>query len=150
MTGNQQLLAEKLGQIGGLTFCPIIAIVREGKILTGLRNYTKDKWKDVSVWTLPGGRSDAGETIEQTLRREVAEETGITDFLITGFVSEVSGAKEGDTVLQFVGESTQEPKLMEPEKFSEWRWIDAKEYLNGPLSSFNPRAAEALRLHLGV
>jgi len=65
----------------------------------------------------PGRRSDIGETIEQTLRREVAEEVNITDLEILDFIGEVPGAKEGDVVLMFYCTTKQDGKLMEPEKF---------------------------------
>ena len=76
------MLEEMLIEIGTDKKCPVAVMVRDGKVLAGLRNYTKDKWKEISVWTLPGGRCDAHETLEQTLRRETAEEVGITDFMI--------------------------------------------------------------------
>ncbi len=118
---------------------------RDGKILTGLRNYTKDKWKEISVWTIPGGRCDIGETLEQTLRREVAEEVGITEFEITGFIGEAPGAKEGDRVVIFSCTTNQDEKLMEPEKFSEWRWVSKDDYLNdGQYSGFNPAARKLI------
>ena len=90
----------------------------------GLRNYGPNKWKAISVWTLPGGRCDKDETIETTLRREIKEETGITEFKILDFIGEVPGAKKGDFVPLFFCETNQEPKLREPHKFSEWKWID--------------------------
>ena len=78
-------MEEKLKEIGGEKKCPIAVMVRNGKILTGHRHYTPDKWKAVSVWTIPGGRCDSKETLEDTLRREVQEEVGITDFKIIDF-----------------------------------------------------------------
>jgi ADP-ribose pyrophosphatase YjhB (NUDIX family) len=112
-----------LNKIGNNYLCPVVAIIRRNKILIGLRNYTADKWKEISVWTLPGGRYDEGEAIETTLRREVAEEVGIRDLAISQFLGIVPGAKEGDQVYIFKATTSREPILMEPEKFSEWRWV---------------------------
>lgn len=113
--------------------------MRDGKILTGRRHYTPDKWQTISVWTVPGGRCDSGENLQETLQREVREEVGITDFKIVDFIGEVSGAKEGDIVPIFFCTTKQDFKLMEPEKFSEWRWVLKDEYIaGGEYSGFNP------------
>lgn len=50
-----------------------VAIVREGKVLLIKRAYAPYQ----HLWTLPGGRLDPGETIEQCAIREVAEEVGL-------------------------------------------------------------------------
>jgi 8-oxo-dGTP pyrophosphatase MutT (NUDIX family) len=139
------MLEEKLSEVGNDKKCPVAVMVRNGKVLTGQRNYTKDTWKNISVWTIPGGRCDAGETLEQTLRREAAEEVGITDFKIEDFIGEVPGAKDGDIVPMFYCTTTQDAKLMEPEKFSEWRWVTAKEYIEEEkYSGFNPTARKMI------
>ncbi|MDB5260629.1 MAG: hypothetical protein JWN37_860 [Candidatus Nomurabacteria bacterium] len=101
-------------------------IIRDGKILLGLRNYTPDKWIG-SFWTTPGGRGDEGETVEECLKRETEEETGITDLKIEEYIGKVDGAKEGDIVEVFVCSTNQEAKLMEPEKFGEWKWFKSNE-----------------------
>lgn len=137
-------MQEQLQKIGSKELCPIAVISRDGKILMGHRHYTPDKWKKISVWTVPGGRCDEGEKIEETLRREVQEETGITDLDIVEYLGEVPGAKEGDVVPIFACKTKQDATLMEPEKFSEWKWIDFGIYKSGELGIFNPKAREVI------
>lgn len=118
---------ENLDKEGDGILCPMAIIIRDNKVLLGLRNYTADKWKEISVWTSPGGRSEKGETLRQTLERECKEEIGITDLKIEKFIKQIPGAKEGDVVLVYRCTTNQEPKLMEPEKFSEWKWFAKNE-----------------------
>ncbi len=129
-----------LQKIGGGNDVPIAFIFKNKKLLIGLRNYTPDKWKAISVWTAPGGRCDEGETLEATLKREVREEVGINDLKIIEYLGNVPGAKDGDVVYVFRAETKQEPKLMEPEKFSEWKWCPVSEI---PPNFINP---ESLKL----
>lgn len=136
---RQNMLQKVLSKVGNPSVCTAAIFVRNGGVLLGLRNYTPEKWKDISVWTTPGGRCDDGEIIEKALRREVAEEVNIKDLEIVEFMGEVPGVKEGDVVLVFYCESVEEPKMMEPEKFSEWRWVPISEYLQGaPYDVMNP------------
>jgi ADP-ribose pyrophosphatase YjhB (NUDIX family) len=131
----------RLLDLGDERTCPAAFILKDFKVLVGLRHYTPDKWKAVSVWTVPGGRGDAGETIGATLLREIAEETGITEVEILAYVQDILGAKEGDIVPVFLCETTQDPTLMEPEKFSEWRWVPLHEFAAGAPGDFiNPDA----------
>jgi len=122
-----RILVSKLKEIGDGLICPVALVFNEGKILIGLRNYTLDKYKDISVWTLPGGRSEPGELIEKTLRREIDEEVGVNDLKIIKFLGKFVGAKEGDIVYLFLCITSQDYKLKEPEKFSEWRWVKIPE-----------------------
>jgi len=138
----KDILSEKLAVIGKKIICPAVAIIRDEKMLIGLRNYTPEKFKKISLWTTPGGRCNEGETIEQALRRETAEETGITKFEIIDYLGDVPGAKEGDVVPCFIGMTVEEPRLMEPEKFSEWKWCDLNEI---PENFINPPALELIK-----
>jgi ADP-ribose pyrophosphatase YjhB (NUDIX family) len=133
-------MQEQLSKIGHELLCATAIIIRDGKILMGYRNYTPDKYKQISVWTTPGGRCNPGEKVEDALRREVLEETDINDLQIIEFLGEVDGAKNGDRVMLFACQTAQEPKLMEPEKFSQWKWIDLATYQSGELGVFNPRS----------
>jgi len=126
-----------LQKIGSTKDVPVAFIFKNDKLLIGLRNYTPDKWKNISVWTLPGGRCDGGETLETTLTREVFEEAGITDLEITKYLGHVPGAKEGDLVYAFQAATKLEPKLMEPHKFTAWKWCPLsdipKNFINSKL-----------------
>ena len=51
-----------------------ILVVHEGKLLLMRRANNPGK----GVWFLPGGRIRCGETIEETVLRELDEETGLT------------------------------------------------------------------------
>ena len=135
-------MQEILNTTGTDTTCPIAVIIRDNKIALGLRHYTSDKWKTVSVWTVPGGRCDPGETIEETLRREVEEEIGITDLTITEYVGEHPGAKDGDKIQVFLCSSGQEIRNMEPHKFSQWKWFSLDQW---PNNFINPHVEELFK-----
>lgn len=129
------MLLDYLSIKGDPTVCTSAVIFKDGKILIGLRHYTEDKWKKVSVWTTPGGRCEQDETLETNLRRETVEETGIRDLVIRKYLGKVPGAKKGDTLHIFRCITGEDPKLMEPEKFEEWRWVRLQEI---PENFINP------------
>lgn len=105
--------------------CAAALFVRDGKVLMGLREYSKG----APLWTFPGGRCDIGEDPEIALHREVREEIGVTDLVIIRLLGEKDGAYKRpdgvvDHVFMYECSTEQEPQLMEPEKFIEWRWIE--------------------------
>ena len=97
------------------------------------------------MWTIPGGRTDIGEILETALLREIKEEVGINYVQIKGFIGEVDGVKDGDIVMIFHCETNQDPKLMEPGKFSEWKWVSIQDYLDNDIySGFNLKARKMI------
>jgi 8-oxo-dGTP pyrophosphatase MutT (NUDIX family) len=118
----QEVLAHKRNK----NAAAIAAIIRDEKILLGLREYENAE----TVWVIPGGSIDHGETLEQAVRREVKEETAIDDLDFVAFVGKVQ-AEDRDPLYVFHCESTQQPKLAEPNKFSEWKWFDLERFADG-------------------
>jgi 8-oxo-dGTP diphosphatase len=104
----------------------IAVIIRDGRILLGLREYEDAP----TVWTAPGGSVDGSETLEQAVRRETKEETGIDDLEFIDYIGEVN-AENRDPLHVFHCESNQKPELAEPEKFTEWRWFALDEFVSG-------------------
>ena len=124
------------------TICTAGIFIRNGKILLGLRNYKTQQYKDADFWTTPGGRCDEGEDVETTLRREVEEEIGVKNFEIKKELGIVPGAKEEDEVHVFLCNTKEETKLVEPEKFTEWRWFNPKEI---PDNFLNPNILKIIQ-----
>lgn len=106
-----------------------IMILRNGQVLLGQRHADPVKASSAlhgeGTWTMPGGKAEFGETLENMAKREVLEETGITvnflklialddnivpdaHFLTAGFLCE-----------DFTGE----PEIKEPDEIVEWRWF---------------------------
>ena len=125
---NEKDLPITLSKIYDERTCPVAVFIKNKKVLCGFRHYKLNTPMELHVWTCPGGRPNKNEIVETTLRREVAEETGITDFRILNFIGEFEGSHKGDTLMLFICETSQSPKLMEPEKFSEWKWFSSKDF----------------------
>ena len=98
----------------------------KGEVLLGLRQGSHG----AGEWSFPGGHVDFGELMADTARREVQEETGLNleKFELISIIDELrylnSEGKHyvviGFKAIDYKGE----PKLMEPDKFKEWRWFD--------------------------
>jgi len=109
----------------------IAVVIRDGRILLGLREYQDAP----TVWTAPGGSVDVGETLEQAVRRETKEEIGIDDIEFVDYIGEVN-AEDRDPLYVFHCKSSQEPALVEPEKFAEWRWFPLAKFVSGQPDNF--------------
>jgi ADP-ribose pyrophosphatase YjhB (NUDIX family) len=137
MSELKNLLSKK----GNRKTCPMALIFKNDKLLVGLRHYILNG-KELPTWTIPGGRCNKGERMGEALKRELAEETGIKNFKITEFVAEVKGASKGDIVFMFKVETDDQPALLEPEKFSEWKWSNLSEI---PSNFINQEALTILK-----
>ena len=120
--------------------CAAVFLFKNDKVLLGLRHYKREDGSLNSLWTVPGGKADEGESIEDALRREVKEEVGITEYTIEKQLGVVPGLTDEFVVHVFLGSTQQEPTLCEPDKFSEWKWFPLDDV---PSNFIN---AEALRL----
>ena len=106
-----------------------VILLKEGKILLGKRHEDPEKADSElhgeGTWTLPGGKLEYQETLEECASREVMEETSIelknsevicvandknphAHFITIGLISE-----------DFEGDA----KVMEPDEITEWEWF---------------------------
>jgi 8-oxo-dGTP diphosphatase len=101
---------------------------REGKYLVLARSQAK--YPDVGMqWEIPGGRIDAGATLEENLKREVREETGLG----VSTISELLAAQDilkpetgKHTVrLTYLGEVDGEVKLSD--EHTDFKWLPLSE-----------------------
>ncbi|MHB8245348.1 MAG: NUDIX hydrolase [Acidimicrobiales bacterium] len=78
----------------------VAAVVREGDKVLLIRRGTEP---EAGRWSVPGGRVEAGETLEDAVQREVFEEAGIGVDVgpLLGYVEHVSGG-EHFVILDFV------------------------------------------------
>ncbi len=69
-------------------------IIQDGKVLLGRR-------RDIDWWNLPGGGMELGETVDEALRREVLEETGL-QVRVGRLVGVYSKPQKQEVVLTFL------------------------------------------------
>lgn len=119
-------LRKRLNEKGDSDTAVIAVIIRDQKILLGLRDYKNGP----TVWTAPGGSLDDGESLEAGARRETKEETRIDDLKFIDYIGNVK-AEGLDYLHIFYCKSQQVPDLAEPEKFKEWRWFSLEEFASG-------------------
>jgi 8-oxo-dGTP diphosphatase len=106
-----------------------VILERDGKILMGLRHPDPDKadsaFRSAGEWSLPGGKLDWGETLEEGAIREVKEETGIV--IRNPKVISVHNCKNEHAHFVTVGlvapEWEGEARVMEPDEFIQWEWF---------------------------
>lgn len=104
------------------------------QFLVGKR--TKECERGPGVWALPGGIVEENESFAACGKREVQEETGmeieieeIDEFLdyVVG-VSDHRPRENHFTYWLFGYSDSDDPKVMEPTKCEEWRWVTPAEF----------------------
>jgi 8-oxo-dGTP pyrophosphatase MutT (NUDIX family) len=122
-------------------------IVNQGKVLIIRESGDYKGGTNHGLYDFPGGKVKPGETIEESLFREVKEEAGLEakigrPFFVAEWRPEVNGQQ-----LQIIGvffecfcDST-EVKLSQDH--DDFQWINPKDYKNYPLMSQKAQAFEA-------
>jgi 8-oxo-dGTP diphosphatase len=100
-----------------------VVIVREGKVLLGLRRGAHG----AGTWALPGGHLEWGESVENCARREVKEETGLDLGVVSQgpYTNDVMASEGKHYVTCFVEAKALagEAKVLEPTKCECWAWF---------------------------
>lgn len=101
-----------------------VFIFKDGKFLVGHREGSHGE----GSWSVPGGHLEFGETFKQTAIREIAEETGleIKDIKFGAVTNDIfkSENKHYVTIWLTSQWKSGEPKILEPHKCAEQRWVD--------------------------
>lgn len=118
-----------------------VMVLKEGKILLGLRNPNKKKasseLQGQGTWTMPGGKVEFMEKLVDAAKRELEEETSLkaTKLDLLCISDDMTDTAHYVTVGFIAREYTGETKEMEPETILEWKWFDLNDL---PTNLYNP------------
>lgn len=127
-----------------------ILIIKDGKILLGYRSPSKiqgvGELHEQGTWCAPGGKVDFGETLIESARRELKEETDLDcEKLKILNIQDNIEEKSHYVTVAFLGEEVfGEIKVMEPEKQEKWEWFDVNHL---PQNMYSP-TKKAIELYL--
>lgn len=85
------------------------------------------------AWRVPGGRAEHGEKIEETLLREMKEETGVVfdNPLFVGWGQDqqfhVAMQKETSRLIMFFHVKTNKELQLDPDEAEEFKWVTIPE-----------------------
>ena len=112
-----------------------VIVIRQGLVLLGQRKGSHGS----GTWALPGGHLEFGEAVSECAAREVREEAGleIKDLSAGPYSSDLFEGKHYITLFVVAHGPEGEPRVLEPDKCSQWRWCRWSEL---PQPLFQPLA----------
>lgn len=113
-----------------------VMIFKDGKILLGKRHQDPEKADSElhgeNTWTMPGGKLEYNETIEECALREVEEETGIKlkKFKVICVNNDKNEHAHFITIGVFADDFDGEASVKEPDEITEWKWFSLDDVPN--------------------
>ncbi len=104
-------------------------IIDNDKVLLGHRCKDKEDTGGIvgrDTWTLPGGKQEFNETIQECAIRETKEECNldVSNIKILTACDDIASDRHFVTITTIADTYSGELKVMEPTKEDEWKWFD--------------------------
>lgn len=112
-----------------------VMILKNNKVLLGKRHNDPEKASSLlhgeGTWTMPGGKLHFREGLEDMAYREVLEETGIRinkeKLKVISITNDIVEDAHFVTIGFLCEDFENEPKVMEPDEITEWKWFSLNE-----------------------